>query len=114
MVSPAQGDIWWAEAEDKRRPVLIVTRSEAIPVLDAARDGALRLQDKILSILAYLDAPVMVSANVDGCSAGEIPEIIAEINGQEIPYNVFNQRYSRAVQDTINAKGRNLTNSLCS
>lgn len=30
---PAQGDIWWAEAEDKRRPVLIVTRSEAIPVL---------------------------------------------------------------------------------
>jgi mRNA interferase MazF len=33
MVTPRQGDIWWAEAEDKRRPVLIVTRSEAIPVL---------------------------------------------------------------------------------
>jgi mRNA interferase MazF len=32
-VSPRQGEIWWAEAEDKRRPVLIVTRSEAIPVL---------------------------------------------------------------------------------
>jgi mRNA interferase MazF len=32
-VTPAQGEIWWAEAEDKRRPVLIVTRSEAIPVL---------------------------------------------------------------------------------
>lgn len=30
---PRQGEIWWAEAEDKRRPVLIVTRSEAIPVL---------------------------------------------------------------------------------
>ncbi len=30
---PAQGEIWWAEAEDKRRPVLVVTRSEAIPVL---------------------------------------------------------------------------------
>jgi mRNA interferase MazF len=30
---PAQGEIWWAEAEDKRRPVLIVTRDEAIPVL---------------------------------------------------------------------------------
>jgi mRNA interferase MazF len=29
-----QGDIWWAEAEDKRRPVLVVTRSEAIPVLN--------------------------------------------------------------------------------
>jgi mRNA interferase MazF len=33
MVTPNQGDIWWAEAEDKRRPVLVVTRSEAIPVL---------------------------------------------------------------------------------
>ncbi|MPZ53219.1 MAG: toxin [Acidimicrobiia bacterium] len=33
LVIPAQGDIWWAEAEDKRRPVLVVTRSEAIPVL---------------------------------------------------------------------------------
>jgi mRNA interferase MazF len=32
-VIPAQGDVWWAEAEDKRRPVLVVTRSEAIPVL---------------------------------------------------------------------------------
>ncbi len=33
-MTPAQGEIWWAEAQDKRRPVLIVTRSEAIPVLD--------------------------------------------------------------------------------
>lgn len=30
---PAQGDLWWAEAEDKRRPVLVVTRSEAVGVL---------------------------------------------------------------------------------
>lgn len=28
-MTPAQGEIWWAEAEDKRRPVLIVSRSEA-------------------------------------------------------------------------------------
>ena len=34
MVStPRQGDIWWAEAGEKRRPVLVVTRSEAVPVL---------------------------------------------------------------------------------
>jgi len=32
-VIPAQGDIWWAESEDKRRPILVLTRSEAIPVL---------------------------------------------------------------------------------
>src|SRR5262245_57635929 len=31
--SPAQGEIWWAEAMDKRRPVLVVTRSEAVRVL---------------------------------------------------------------------------------
>lgn len=30
---PRQGEVWWAEAEDKRRPVLIVTRSDAVPVL---------------------------------------------------------------------------------
>ena len=29
-----QGDFFWAEALQKRRPVLVVTRSEAIPVLD--------------------------------------------------------------------------------
>lgn len=33
MTTPRQGEVWWAEAEDKRRPVLIVTRNEAIPVL---------------------------------------------------------------------------------
>jgi len=33
VTPPRQGEIWWAEAEDKRRPVLVVTRSEAISVL---------------------------------------------------------------------------------
>jgi mRNA interferase MazF len=32
-LTPSQGEIWWAEAEDHRRPVLIVTRSDAVPVL---------------------------------------------------------------------------------
>ena len=27
---PRQGDIWWAETEDKRRPVLVVTRDSVI------------------------------------------------------------------------------------
>jgi mRNA interferase MazF len=31
---PRQGEIWWAEAEDKRRPVLVVTRSDAAAVLN--------------------------------------------------------------------------------
>lgn len=33
MSVPRQGEIWWAETEDKRRPVLVVTRSEAVRVL---------------------------------------------------------------------------------
>ena len=33
MNAPRQGEIWWAETEDERRPVLVVTRSEAVPVL---------------------------------------------------------------------------------
>ena len=35
MTLPVQGEIWWAETEDMRRPVLVVTRSEAIGVLTA-------------------------------------------------------------------------------
>ena len=34
MNHPRQGDVWWAQAEDKRRPVLVITRSDAIPVLE--------------------------------------------------------------------------------
>lgn len=33
MSVPRQAEIWWAYAEDKRRPVLVVTRSEAVSVL---------------------------------------------------------------------------------
>lgn len=33
MSTPRQGEIWWAEAGDKRRPVMVITRSEAVPVL---------------------------------------------------------------------------------
>lgn len=33
IVTPAQGEVWWAEAQDKRRPVLIVTRRDAVAAL---------------------------------------------------------------------------------
>lgn len=29
MTPPRQGDVWWAEVESMRRPVLIVSRTEA-------------------------------------------------------------------------------------
>ena len=35
MSVPRQGEIWWAETEELRRPVLVVTRSDAIAVLTA-------------------------------------------------------------------------------
>lgn len=35
MTVPVQGEVWWAEAEDKRRPVMVVTRSEAVSVLSS-------------------------------------------------------------------------------
>jgi mRNA interferase MazF len=31
---PQQGEVWWAHALDKRRPVLVVTRSEVAGLLD--------------------------------------------------------------------------------
>lgn len=34
-MTPARGEIWWAESEQMRRPVLVVTRDVAIPVLGA-------------------------------------------------------------------------------
>lgn len=29
-MTPRQGEIWWAEAREKRRPVLVVTRTDVI------------------------------------------------------------------------------------
>jgi mRNA interferase MazF len=33
VVTVRQGEVWWAETVDKRRPVLVVTRDAALPVL---------------------------------------------------------------------------------
>jgi mRNA interferase MazF len=33
VTTARQGEIWWAEVESARRPVLVVTRTEAVPVL---------------------------------------------------------------------------------
>lgn len=33
MTHPRQAEVWWAEVEEMRRPVLVVTRSEAVDVL---------------------------------------------------------------------------------
>jgi mRNA interferase MazF len=34
VVTPSQGEVWWGEAPDRKgRPYLVVSRSEAIPIL---------------------------------------------------------------------------------
>ncbi len=33
-MTPARGETWWAESEDVRRPVMVVTRDAAIRGLD--------------------------------------------------------------------------------
>jgi mRNA interferase MazF len=35
VIALRQGEIWWAESAEKRRPVLVVTRSEAVSVLSS-------------------------------------------------------------------------------
>ena len=35
MREPHHGEVWWAELPDKRRPVIVLTRESAIPVLRA-------------------------------------------------------------------------------
>ena len=32
-MTPRQGEIWWSDGRNKRRPVLIVTRTDVIPAL---------------------------------------------------------------------------------
>jgi len=32
--NPQQGEIWWASWDDRRRPVLVLTRDAAIPLLN--------------------------------------------------------------------------------
>lgn len=33
MSHPHRGEVWWVETPDKRRPVLVLTREAAVPVL---------------------------------------------------------------------------------
>ena len=59
MSTPRQGEIWWAEAEHERRPVLVVTRSEAVPVLSGIVVAPItrtvrRISTEMGSVLAHL------------------------------------------------------------
>ena len=55
-MNPGQGDIWWAEAENKRRPVLVVSRTEVIPVLDWIVVAPITRSIRGIPTEIYLDA----------------------------------------------------------
>jgi len=59
VVTPAQGEIWWAETEEhERRPVLVVTRSHAVPVLDVLLVAPITRTVRRISTEIALDAQV--------------------------------------------------------
>jgi len=57
-----QGDVFWAEAADKRRPVLLVSRSTAIPVLN--RLTVAPITTSIRGIPQEIDVPDSVGLRI--------------------------------------------------
>ena len=50
-----RGEIWWAEIASKRRPVLVLTRSEAIAVRELVTVAEVTTSDRGLSVEVPLD-----------------------------------------------------------
>jgi mRNA-degrading endonuclease toxin of MazEF toxin-antitoxin module len=87
VVTPAQGEIWWAETEEhKRRPVLIVTRSHAVPVLHAILVAPITRTARTISTEISLDdraglrEPCVASFdNLQRISRGELTERVGAL-----------------------------------
>jgi len=92
-----QANVWTFQAlvsHKLRTPLTIVTGYMAILAddlpasLDAgmatcfktAHDSVKRLQDEVLDILRYIDAPETQASGPGWCDLGEIPDIVTEIN----------------------------------
>ena len=92
-----QANVWTFQAlvsHKLRTPLTIVTGYMAILAddlpasLDAgmatcfktAHDSVKRLQDEVLDILRYIDAPETLASGPGWCDLGEIPDIVTEIN----------------------------------
>lgn len=58
-----QGDVYWGKAADKRRPVLVVSRSTAIPILN--RLVVAPITTKIRGIPQEIEVPEAVGLRVD-------------------------------------------------
>lgn len=89
MVTPAQGEIWWAETEErKRRPVLIVTRSHAVPVLNAVLVAPVTRTVRHVSTEVPLDEQVGLR---EPCAA-------SFDSLQRVPRGVLTERIGRLAQ----------------
>ncbi|MBW3557799.1 MAG: type II toxin-antitoxin system PemK/MazF family toxin [Actinobacteria bacterium] len=66
---PRRGDVWWAELPEKRRPVLVLTRDAAIPVLRTLLVAPVTRRVRGIATEVPLDAedgmPVECAATMD-------------------------------------------------
>ena len=53
-----RGEIWWTEIASKRRPVLVLTRSEVIAVRELVTVAEVTTSDRGLSVEVPLDSEV--------------------------------------------------------
>lgn len=80
-----RGDVWWAETEDKRRPVLILTRDTAIPVLRTVAIAPITRRLRAIPTQVRLDPadgmPVECAASFDNLATVEQSALTDRITG---------------------------------
>ena len=110
MVTPRQGDIWWAEAEDKRRPVLVVTRSEAIAVLSWILVAPLTRTIRGIPTEIHLDEDHGVdthcAASFDNLQPQDLPDCTNRVAPIPTPRDLSNARsYGRLLKMSRSPSG---------
>lgn len=69
MSEPRRGDVWWVELPGKRRPVLVLTRDAAIPVLQTVLVAPITKRTRGIATEVALDEsdgmPVACVASLD-------------------------------------------------
>lgn len=73
--APGRGQVWWAETEDKRRPVLVLTREAAIPVMKTLLVAPVTRRIRQIPTQVLLDAddgmPVECAVSLDNVTVAD-------------------------------------------
>ncbi len=94
---PRQGEIWWASAADKRRPVLVVTRNEALPVLHSFIVAPVTRTVRHIPTEIPLDADEVTEISFDAASST-----------LTVRYSSFNDQCQDLPTVTISPDGRTI------